>query len=379
MPPDGNNNQGPLLLVGPFPPPDNPAWATQIGGMLRALWSNTDLAGDPLAADLRQQLETVLFREASTDSEAFLTIQEGLAQEFGFAPQGDAAASDFMVELMNGLVDALTGASSGRARNILNDITETRRTTEEQEVTTTETITGEEEVTTERREPVFVELETPEAMLDNFMTAVSTWVDTALREGEISVADFNFVMANPERFLTPYLAEIGRLAELAEAGEGEVPSRVVGLEGAVERLGERFGGVVTEETTRVSEQERISDTELSELIESTIERLTASVADGDPQDITENIRETIESVFREHRETTTREQFRSLATTTTIEEIFGRPQLGVVRDPSPLTFLRGAFPASTLANIVAGEGGPPSPRAGGARAVLPSAPRRLGG
>jgi hypothetical protein len=353
------------------PEPGTEEWNRTIEALLRLFWDpgpNVDVE------EIQQRLEV----EMAADPEGFLAIQERVAQEFGFEVPG-GAAGDAITELMNGLVDALTGAASGRARNILDNITETTRTTTEREATTTETITGEETTTTGRRETEFVEWDTPEAILDDFMTAVSTWVDTALREGEISVTDYSFVLANPERFLTPYLAEIGRLSELAIAGEGEVPSRVVGLEGAAERLGERFGGTVTEETTRVSEQERISDTELNELIESTIERLSVSVADGDPQDITENIRETIEGVFREHRETTTREQFRGLSTVITIEEIFGRPRLGVVRDPSPLAFLREAFPSSTLANIVAGEGGPPSPRAGGARAVLPSAPRRLGG
>jgi hypothetical protein len=330
-----------------------------------------------VSADRLRGIEARLEEERAADPLAFLTIFEGVQREFGSTT--DSAVNDFLVGLTEGLIDALSGADSGRARNILNNITENRTTTEEQQVTVTETVTGEEDVTTGRRVTEFVDIPTPEEMLDDFMTAVSTWVDTALREGEISVGTYTFVLANPERFLTPYLAEIGRLAELAIAGEGEVPSRVVGLEGAVERLGERFGGIVTEETTRVGTEERISDIELNELIESTIERLTGSVADGEPQDITENIRETIERVFREHRETTTSEQFRSLSTTITIEEIFGRPRLGVVSDPSPLDFLRERFPASTLANIVAGEGRAPPQQAGGTRAVLPSAPRRLGG
>jgi hypothetical protein len=358
--------------TGSRPEPGTEEWRRTIEALLRLIFEPIGIPADHLRG-----IERRLEEERDADPEAFLTIFEGVQREFGAAP--DSAVNDYLVGLTEGLIDALSGADSGRARNILNDITENRTTTEERQATEDVTITGEEDVTTGRREPVFIEWDTPEAILDDFMTAVTTWVDTALRAGEISVTDYSFVLANPERFLTPYLAEIGRLAELALAGEGPVPSMVVGLEGAAERLGERFGGVVTEETTRVSEQERISDIELNELIESTIERLTSSMADDEPQDITENIRETIENVFREHRETTTSEQFRSLSTTITIEEIFGRPRLGDVRDPSPLDFLRERFPAQTLANLVAGEGGPPSARAGGARAVLPSAPRRLGG
>lgn len=354
--PDG---EGTFLLVGPFPPPDHPSWRPEIESMLRAIWSNTDLAGDPLAPDLRQQLENILFRESSTDPEAFLPIQESIASEFGFSPQ--PAEADFQIELMNGLIDGLTGALSGSARNTLQNITESV------------SITGEETVTTGRRETEFVDIPTPEEVLDDFMLGISTWVNTALREGEISVLDHNFVLRNPERFLTPYLAELGRRAEA-----DEVPFTVVGLEGAAERLGERFGGTVTEQTQRVAEQERISDTELNELIESTASRLLPTVPGEDP-DAAKALSETIENVFREHRATTTKTDFRSLATAITIEEIFGRPRLGIVRSPAPLDFLRETFPASTLANIVAGEGGPPPARAGGARAVQPSGPRRLGG
>jgi hypothetical protein len=353
---------GGFPLLGPFPPPDHPGWRQNIELMLRALWSNTDRAGDPLTPDLRQQLENVLFREQGVDPEAFLTIQESVAGEFGFVSQGGPEGTDFQVELMNSLIDGLTGALSGRARDTLQNIVENV------------TVTGEETITTERRETEFVDIPTPEEVLDDFMLGLSTWVDTALREGEISVLDYNFVLRNPERFLTPYLAELGRRAEA-----GEVPFTVVGLEGAAERLGERFGGTVTEQTQRVAEQERISDTEINELIESTAARLTPAVPGAEAPDAAAGLLETIENVFREHRETTTSTDFRTLATTITTEDIFGRPRLGIVRDPSPLDFLRGAFPASTLANIVAGEGGPPPARAGGARAVQPSGPRRLGG
>lgn len=371
MPPDGDNNQGPLLLVGPFPPPDNPAWATQVGGMLRALWSNTDSDGTPLSSDRRQRIEDILFRESNIAPEEFLTLQETVGGEFGWQAPDDAAA-DFQSELSNGLVDALTGALSGRARNIVNNITETRRATGEQEAVTTVTATGEQVTTTGLRETEFVELPTPEEFLDNFQVGLATWADNMLQSGQIDVGTRDFVLSNPRQFYDSYLAEQGRLAEA-----GEDPFRVVGLEGAAERLGERFGGLTRAETTRVSTEERISDTELNELINTTIERLTGSISDGAPQDISENIRTTVENVFRERQETTTREQFQSISTTLSVEEIFGRPQLAQVAALAPLDFLRGQFTPISVKNLAAGPGqiSPVEAR----RAAVPSAPRRLGG
>lgn len=328
--------------------------------LLRVLFNPVGIPAERL-----QRIKRRLDEEALAAPEDFQEILEGVRLEFGIS--SDPVANDAIVGLGEILVDALSGALGESARNTLQNITEAV------------TVTGEETTTTGRRVTEFVDIPTPEEVLDDFMLGLATWIDTALREGEISVLDHNFVLRNPERFLTPYLAELGRLSERAIAGDGEAPVRVVGVEGVAELLGERFGGTVTEQTQRVAEQERISDTEINELIESTAARLTPALAGGEIPDAAKGLLETIENVFREHRETTTATDFRSLATTITVEDIFRRPRLGVVRDPSPLDFLRGAFPASTLANIVAGEGGPPPARAGGSRAVQPSGPRRLGG
>ncbi len=357
----------PPTTPGSRPEPGTEEWRRTIELMLRRIW---DPVGIP--ADHLRGIEDRLDAEMAADPEAFLEIFERVQRSFGVATP-DSAVNDYLVGLTEGLIDALSGAASGRARNILNNITETRTTTEEQRVTEEEVVTGEERVTRGIHEVEFVEWPTAEAVLDDFLTGFSTFAGELLRGG-LDRNTYNFMVANPNRFLLPYLDELGRRADA-----GENIFEVVGLGDAATLLGERFGGAVREETVRVGTEERISDIELTELINTTIERLTESLADEEPQTVRDTITETIKNIFTEHRETTTRSEFQRISETLRVEEIFGRPELGVVRTPSPLAFMREAFSPMTLANIAAGEAGVPSARVGGARAVLPSAPRRLGG
>ena len=352
---------------GSRPAPGTEDWRRTIEALLRRIW---DPAGIP--ADHLRGIERRLDEEYLADPEAFFEIFERVQRSFGVATS-DSAVNDYLVGLTEGLIDALTGAASGRARNILNNITETRTTTEEQQVQEVATVVGEERITRGIHEVEFVEWPTAEAVLDDFLTGFSTFAGELLRGG-LDRNTYNFMVANPNRFLLPYLDELGRRADA-----GENIFEVVGLEDAATLLGERFGGAVREEMDRVSAEVRISDIELTELINTTIERLTESLADEEPQTVRDTIAETIKNIFTEHRETTTRSEFQRISETLRVEEIFGRPELGVVRDPSPLAFMREAFSPMTLANIAAGEAGAPSARVGGPRAVLPSAPRRLGG
>lgn len=368
----------------PLPPVGDPGWADAITRMLRAWYANSLPGATPeerivLPMSTREYIERLLWQEAAAHPEQFAPIYEAVSLEFGRAPQGTTDqlvqdATGYLVELGNALTDALTGAASTRIRNIVNDITETSRERTERDATVTTEVTGEESEITTRRETEFFERETPEEFLDDFLTGLATWMDSLLKVGATDKGTFDFVMSNPQRFLTPYIAELGRRAD-----EGESPYRVVGLEGAAERLGERFGGEVTTDTQRVASEQRVTDTELNEMIESTIERLTASMADDVPQDVKDTVRETVERIFKEHRETSTREVFRGVSSTITTLDIFGVPRLAEVRTPSPLDYMRETFPPITLANIAAGEAGPPPAGVGGPRAVLPSAPRRLGG
>ena len=363
--------------VGPRPAPTGDsaaAWAEIINRMLHAIWTNTDREGNTLDAASRSRIENGLTREATSAPDQFLPLQDAMARSFGYAPTGgDADQADFLVEITEGLIDSLIGGGSSLARNIVTNIRENVTRTEEQTVTEDITVTGQQDATTQVTQTTFIDLPTTEEVLDDFLTGLSTHIATLRDLGQIDNATADFALANSNRFLTAYLGAWGRRID---SGEDPDPFRVVGLEGAAELLGERFGGEVTSTTTTVRTEERISETELEELIESTIERLTATTRDGDPQDINETIRSTVENIFREHRTTTTREEFVSIAGTLTTEEIFGRPRLAAVRTFSPLDFLRESFAPVTLLNFAAQAAGRPV-EAQIPRRTVPSAPRRL--
>ncbi len=237
--------QDPLLRFSPFPPVGHPSWAGAVAQALHLYFSNQwetqpGATPTPLTAGQSQQLMTILEREAAAGGEAFLDIYEPIAAEYNFAPGGDDARTQALLDMTAGLVDALTGAGSARARNILNNITETRTTREEQQVTEEEVVTGEERVTRGIHEVEFVEWPTPEAVLDDFLNGFAVFTGELLRGG-LDRNTYNFMVANPNRFLLPYLD--------AWAQEGEF--EVVGLGDAATLLGERFGGAVREETVRV--------------------------------------------------------------------------------------------------------------------------------
>ena len=363
--------------VGPRPAPTGDsaaAWAEIINRMLHAIWTNTDREGNTLDAASRSRIENGLTREATSAPDQFLPLQDAMARSFGYAPTGgDADQADFLVEITEGLIDSLIGGGSSLARNIVTNIRENVTRTEEQTVTEDITVTGQQDATTQVTQITFIDLPTTEEVLDDFLTGLATHIATLRDLGQIDNATADFALANSNRFLTAYLGAWGRRID---SGEDPDPFRAVGFEGAAELLGERFGGEVTSTTTTVRTEERISETELEELIESTIERLTATTRDGDPQDINETIRSTVENIFREHRTTTTREEFVSIAGTLTTEEIFGRPRLAAVRTFSPLDFLRESFAPVTLLNFAAQEAGRPA-EAQIPRRTVPSAPRRL--
>ena len=362
---------------GPRPAPTGDsaaAWAEIINRMLHAIWTNTDREGNTLDAASRSRIENGLTREATSAPDQFLPLQDAMARSFGYAPTGgDADQADFLVELTEGLIDSLIGGGSSLARNIVTNIRKNVTRTEEQTVTEDITVTGQQDATTQVTQITFIDLPTTEEVLDDFLTGLATHIATLRDLGQIDNATADFALANSNRFLTAYLGAWGRRID---SGEDPDPFRAVGFEGAAELLGERFGGEVTSTTTTVRTEERISETELEELIESTIERLTATTRDGDPQDINETIRSTVENIFREHRTTTTREEFVSIAGTLTTEEIFGRPRLAAVRTFSPLDFLRESFAPVTLLNFAAQEAGRPA-EAQIPRRTVPSAPRRL--
>ena len=363
--------------VGPRPAPTGDSkdiWINIVSAMLHALWTNTGTDGNTLNADLGTRLENQAIRASMEAPELFLPLHNTWGEAFGWVPRGgEQARTDFLTELAEGLIDSVTGSASALARNIVSNIRENVTRTEEQTVTEDITVTGQQDATTQVTQTTFIDLPTTEEVLDDFLTGLATHIATLRDLGQIDNATADFALANSNRFLTAYLGAWGRRID---SGEDPDPFRAVGFEGAAELLGERFGGEVTSTTTTVRTEERISETELEELIESTIERLTATTRDGDPQDINETIRSTVENIFREHRTTTTREEFVSIAGTLTTEEIFGRPRLAAVRTFSPLDFLRESFAPVTLLNFAAQAAGRPV-EAQIPRRTVPSAPRRL--
>jgi len=331
-------------------------------------YQNVGAFGGVLSPSDRQLLENILNREAQANPEAFLAIYDSVGGQYGYNAGGDSGG---LIDIGNGLIDALTGALSGQARTIVNNITENSTKTTTRTDTTTENTTGSQESNTGVHQTVFVEIPTPEEFLDNWQNGFSTWIEGQLQSGQIDKNTYDYFTNNPGELLTPYLAELGR-----RAAAGEQIFKVVGLEGAAEKLGERFGGGRIEETGTVTETNKITDQELNDLINETVSRLTSSLSDGTPQDVTDTITSVVNQVFRQHQTTTTRSQFQDIARTLQVDEIFGRPQLSTVAKLSPLDYL-GGYSKSTILNLAAQNAGRPSPQQV-RQEVLPSAARRLG-
>ncbi len=321
-----------------------------------------------LEADFNR-VDAFLRQAQAENPEAWLSI--GQAQGFVDA-DATADGTAGLIDLFNGLVDSLTGSGSAAARNIVSTLTETSNRIENQTGSETISVTGDSTTTTREDVVEFIDIMTPEEFLDNFQTAFNTYSDSLFRIGAVDRATYDFMLRNPEQFFTPYIAELGRIA-----ATGVSPFEVVGLEGAAELLGERFGGAQSLEGTTVSNENRISDSELTEIINQTINRLTNTTADGIPQTVQETMTEMLTNVFKAHQETTTRSEFHNIASTFTIEQVFGRPNLTTVATLSPLDFLRDKFHPTTIGQLATlGEGGQQLTPASGSSAV-PSAPRRL--
>lgn len=370
MPTPAELGGGSFPFVGPFPAPGSASWLQAITTGLHMFFMNQGPFGGALTASEQQQLQNILSRESQANPQGFLGAFGTVAQQYGYTT-GNSANDSYLQNLGNGLVDVLTGAASGAARNIVNNITENSTKTTTQTGTQTETATGGTTTQTNIRDTTFVEIPTPEEFLDNFQTGLATQGRALLDSGAIDKHTFDFMMDNPGSFLDPYLGELGR-----RAAAGEQIFKVVGLENAATLLGERFGGAQHKEGTTVNTENRITDQELTQLVNETINRLTASMADTTPQSVTDTITSVVNSVFKSHQDTTTREEFKNIADTVTTEQIFGRPKLTTVASLSPLDFLQQHFPAMTLQNFAAQEAGRPS-AAQVRQEVLPSATRRL--
>lgn len=352
-----------FALIGPLPTyATNPtSWANVVAAGLHLVATGASALSE---SDFTK-VETRLNQLMAMNPEAFLEVQLGQ----GVDPTSVQGA-DALIDLFSGLVDALTGAGSGAARNIVSTLTETRNRIETQTSVTTENVTGSSVTNTGENVVQFIDIMTPEEFLDNFQTGFTTYADSLFRVGQIDRATMNFMIRNPGTFFTAYTAELGRRAD-----QGEQIFEVVGLDGAAELLGERFGGAQALEGTTITEEERISDTEITELINETINRLTNTSTDGIPQTIQETITQLLNNVFKLHQTTTTRAEFHNIANTLTVEQVFGRPNLTTVAILSPIDFLQENFSPITIANLAAIEVGGQVQRA--PTGAAPSAPRRL--
>lgn len=230
-------------------------------------------------------------------------------------------------------------------------------------------ITGTFDTTSDRliRESVrtYINVPTPEQVLDDMETGISTYIGSLVQTGQLGQGDANIALQQlMPLFMTDYLADLGQ-----RAARGEDIFRVVGVEGAPEFLGTRVGEVSArreEEERRMREEERQiargteTVTEAAEREPATVEEALAVGPFGPgvarPLTETTTTRARTEQEREEERETRGREV--GVTTFQETEAIFRRPQLAFVRAVSPIEFMKQRFGSpGELAAFIRGRKG----------------------
>ncbi len=350
--------------------PGSLLWETTIRALIRELNDYAFAGGftedgsiNPTGPRADPALRAVewLEAQASGSPDQFNAIAEGTWLELGLI---NPDALESMVTVGNLLAQG-NAALQDIVRNIESTIEQTL--TETIDVTTT----GETQIT-ERRD-IFIDIPTPQEVLDDFHRGVMTYAENLFNSGLIDSDTRRFLMTNPNILWGPYEAAIG---QLADAGENVYEAVGTDFELIpIEQIGERIGPELLQEIRSTIERIETGDLTIEELTERVQTDLLTGTTDPDQQ---QEIRETINEIFTQQGTTTTTEETVTNLLQLTTERIFQRPNLGVVFKLSPLDFLRERFTPQglvTLAGTLPGREAFQRQFPGG---VAPSSARRLG-
>jgi len=280
------------------------------------------------------------------------------------------------------LLDAVQSAFEGNSamQDIISNIQETVNEVLDRETTETRTettgTTGTEDTTIGRVETHYVELPTPEKLLDDFDNVMIEYTDTLFRAGDINRTTRDWMMDNPGFFWRDFIAE-----QYRRIRAGEEVWNVVGVGGPQVRLGSRPGEAVQQELTTLIHQVSTGRLTIEQVVEQTIDRLTEEagtqgegVVDTElRQAITEAVNSVYNQFSTETQDTKRAETLRLL----TIEEVIARPELDKVFAFSPTDFITGRFTPTELMNIAVAEPGREAAERAAPLGIAPSAPRTL--
>lgn len=338
--------------------PGSPTWEAAVRAITQEFFNIPEGSGPRAVA--KRAASDWLLQQSNADPSSFNAIMVSMGLQAGV--QGDQTTQQDIVNFLSG--NNGNGLFTDTISNVTQNIERTRN-----EIIN---ITSQADQIVNQTTTIFVDVPTPEEVLDDFRTAAVTYADTLFRAGDIDQRTRNFMLSRPNLLLNSYLAALG-----AKADAGENIFKVVGLDFGlipIEQIGERIGPTFQEEV-----RETIETIEKGEL---TIEELTKRVqndllsgANTDSQK--ENITETINEIFKQHGTIKTTEETVSNLLQLTTENIFQRPNLTTVFAFSPLDFLRQQFTPQSLTTLAGITPGREQFEQQFASGVAPSAPRQL--
>lgn len=173
---------------------------------------------------------------------------------------------------------------------------------------------------TTRQTRRYVDVPTPDEVLDDFETGFQAHINSLVTSGALSQRDAAIANDMAEEFFNLYLAELGQ-----RAAKGEDIFTVVGTDADEQLIGTR-PGEVTDETTKGTREEKGTTT-------------TTGRPVGAPPSTDQRTEEQ-------------KTEFESQQKLTEEEQLVRRNRLAVVRDLSPMEFLSKTFTPSQLATFV---------------------------
>jgi hypothetical protein len=253
------------------------------------------------------------------------------------------SAVDGAQQYLNSLAGAYGGGAGGdRAISISRTINEfvdsqVTRTTAEQVV-----------------ERQYLDVTTPEEFLNTFQNALDTHLQNLTQSGQLSQAAAIWLMDHPDRIMHLYLADLGN-----KAAAGQPVFAPAGVTGEPQLVGTRPGAA--RETQAVTTQAGLTTTQRA--TQQTQETAGAGAAgltyDAEGNLITVPAGAGRTTISETEAETQAQQQKETEAgtTTATTEQIYARPNLAQVYNPSPTAFLQTSFTPQALEQLAAEEYG----------------------
>lgn len=185
---------------------------------------------------------------------------------------------------------------------------------------------------------VYVDVPTAEEFLDDWKTGFRTGLQDALDSGTLSGAAYNLALNQEDRILDEYLGELGQ-----RAARGEEIFHVVGANGEPKREGQRIGNVAqrgqvgTEVGYQHGTDRTSTDTTTTPVAGTPGAGGAGAGGAGGSGSVTTNDTITTDEQTGKRSGTVDTEH------SATQEEIYSRPNLGVVKNLSPADFLKEKF------------------------------------